>query len=119
VWTVRASRHHPATHSLKISVGCQGQRGAATKAAAHSGWSHGATVLRIKHIPRPAHRGRAIPPTSGAAERFARPETLTGRPKLPVLPHHHSNGHACRWAKLLPNCPYSKEVSGSAFETGL
>ena len=41
----------------------------------------------------------------GAAERFPRPETLTGRPRLPVLPHDHSRGHACQWVKLPPKLP--------------
>ncbi len=40
--------------------------------------------------------GRATSPTSSAPERFPRPETLTSRPELPVLPHNHSKGYACR-----------------------
>ena len=69
----------------------------------HPGCGRGATVSGPS-TSRPAHRGRTTPPASGAAERFPRPETPTGR-KLPVLPHHRSNGHACRWAKLPPSCP--------------
>ncbi len=45
----------------------------------HPGCSRGATVSRSGKS-RPAHCGRATSPTSGAAERFPRPETLTGRP---------------------------------------
>ncbi len=41
---------------------------------------------------RPAHCGRATSPTSSAPERFPRPETLTGRAELPVLPHHPAMG---------------------------
>jgi hypothetical protein len=118
VRTVRASRHHPATHRLKISVGCQGQRGAATKAVATTPAAATAPPFEDQAHPEPAHRGRATSPTSGAAERFARPETLTGRASCPFSPITTAMGMPAGGRNCPPTAPAVKEVSGSAFETG-
>ncbi len=58
---------------------------------------------------RARRRDGGWPPRRRQAERFPRPETLTGRPSCPFFPATTAvggvAGGCCRWAKLSPNCP--------------
>lgn len=104
VRTVRASRHHPATHSLKIpsaakASGVPPPRRPPTPAAATAppfeDQAHPADCSPRPDHPADVRRCRAV----------RSPGNTHRPPQLPVLPHHHSNGHASRWAKLPPKLP--------------